>query len=216
MTASELIAIFQLVDECVTRCTRDLQAIKSPRTEYIEQVDQVNSRLAAAWTRLFASEAIADRSAIQSEIITYGGDLHRLEANYTAGLNEAELSHERQIGAELQGLCDGLVAALGRDLVNKSLERLPGVDGVPEDEQMVDFQPETQLQPEPQPEPATVVISEVEEAAEDDDEKQDEKENDEKKAIRGKYNRVSGCAILSTCKKTDNGSESESARGRMI
>ncbi|KAK4074643.1 hypothetical protein Purlil1_12920 [Purpureocillium lilacinum] len=128
--------VFHDIEDCVLRAKTDLAAIKSPQTEYEQDVAKVQSLLNDDWKRLYAAADPHERASIQNEIVQYGRDLQLLESKYKSGLELATSKYDQRTDAVVQKLCDKLVAALGPTRIRRTLRGFEPqylVDYLPED-----------------------------------------------------------------------------------
>lgn len=116
-------AVLQRLRDSVIQCDQDLAAIESPSAKHKRLIDDVDTRIQTTWKRLFSSKTWAARAVIQKEILAYGGELNKLETTYTTGYEEAQTCYEHQIEARVEELCIELVTALGKELVETSLQK---------------------------------------------------------------------------------------------
>ena len=116
-------AMLQRLRDSVTQCDQDLAAIESPRAKHKQLIDELDTPTQTSWKRLLACKTWAARAVIQKEILVYGGERNKLETTYTAGYEEAQTCYEHQIEAHVEELCSELVTALGKELVETSLQK---------------------------------------------------------------------------------------------
>lgn len=128
--------VFRDIEDCVLRAKADLAAIKSPQTEYEQDVAKVQGLLNDDWKRLYAAADPLEQAAIQNEIVQYARDLQLLEFKYKSGLELATSKYDQRTDAVVQKLCDKLVATLGPTRIRRTLRGFDPqylVDYLPED-----------------------------------------------------------------------------------
>ncbi|KAJ6438059.1 hypothetical protein O9K51_09481 [Purpureocillium lavendulum] len=81
--------VFRDIQKWILHAGAGLAAIKSPQTEYEQDVAKVQALLNDNWKRLYAAADPHKRATIQNEIVQYGRELQLLEFKYKSGLELA-------------------------------------------------------------------------------------------------------------------------------
>ena len=115
---------FREIKKCIAKCEKELEAIKSPRDAYDEKVAAVNANIRNSSQSLSGPSQTVNAQALE-DIVAFGGKLKELEIKYKTTLKEEEASYQQKLEAAVRSLCDGLVATMGRSVVERSLRKLP-------------------------------------------------------------------------------------------
>ncbi|KAJ6439188.1 NACHT domain-containing protein [Purpureocillium lavendulum] len=109
--------------ECRVPAASELSSIKSPLSQYEEDIAKLQTSLDNVWLRYKTADA-HDQAKLQDRVKRHHIDLYLLESNYNSNLEQATSEYEQRTEAVVQRLCDKLIATLGPGRINHSLRGL--------------------------------------------------------------------------------------------